>query len=597
MIITILALMVFSMQAQIAEWKYQNNRDKFWTIDFDYLQNQLETSNHTRLQAFDENGKRVTNNGSITFPVSWNLSQLDFTQKNVAQTLTGTVIVPEGINYSEAPTIEVWFMQYVPKAGQEPWIVTPIELPEKPLTVIYQEKFLSAQEWIIEGEAGFRVIHLPHTRPVWFKQSSTIAEGVEVIVDNTQRVIQIDTDPFEGKKELCRLKISGTSPWGEPKFSYIYPYNSTGRGFTVDVYEIKENDVPILFVNKGKVQTFPLDVWEQAKEDYINNNYEWLEKTQILPPLQIVYDEPLPDDALVSIQPRLMKVPLGREWNDVEYPNPDPDSPYPTLVKPGVKRSFEGLASRVLFVMKNGEQVENIMAATPGNYNPNEPGIYQPEISVSIPDVPNPLGLIHKVWIIVQNEDGTDPPGVDEFYNVKWFETMQLTVPIHYPETLLKGHFHGINYPSFAGFAQRGHFVTDYSRNAHKISWENAEFPTNEAGILEIEGQWEPRYNFVEPDILANPPKVYLHVVDPDAQLPIIVEGDPPVVVPEEPTSILININSASLEELQEITGVGPVLAKRIYDARPFTGAKDLTRVRGIGAKTALDIGEQVTFK
>lgn len=65
----------------------------------------------------------------------------------------------------------------------------------------------------------------------------------------------------------------------------------------------------------------------------------------------------------------------------------------------------------------------------------------------------------------------------------------------------------------------------------------------------------------------------------------------------EAPSSNLININTASIEELQKISGVGAVLAKRIFDARPFKNAKDLQRVSGIGAKTAEDIGKQVKFE
>ncbi len=46
-----------------------------------------------------------------------------------------------------------------------------------------------------------------------------------------------------------------------------------------------------------------------------------------------------------------------------------------------------------------------------------------------------------------------------------------------------------------------------------------------------------------------------------------------------------LEVNSASMEALQSIPGVGKVLAERIIEARPFQSANDLRQVRGIGAK------------
>ena len=44
-------------------------------------------------------------------------------------------------------------------------------------------------------------------------------------------------------------------------------------------------------------------------------------------------------------------------------------------------------------------------------------------------------------------------------------------------------------------------------------------------------------------------------------------------------------MNTASLGELQRLPGIGPVTARKIVAARPFTSPGDLDRVSGIGPK------------
>lgn len=55
----------------------------------------------------------------------------------------------------------------------------------------------------------------------------------------------------------------------------------------------------------------------------------------------------------------------------------------------------------------------------------------------------------------------------------------------------------------------------------------------------------------------------------------------------------LIDINSASSKELERIIGIGPVLAQRIIEARPFSSLDDLIKIEGIGEVTLKKIKDQ----
>ena len=61
-----------------------------------------------------------------------------------------------------------------------------------------------------------------------------------------------------------------------------------------------------------------------------------------------------------------------------------------------------------------------------------------------------------------------------------------------------------------------------------------------------------------------------------------------------------VNVNRAQIKELEQITGVGPVLASRIVASRqrlgPFRGPEDLLRVPGIGPAVLQRIRARVRF-
>jgi len=77
--------------------------------------------------------------------------------------------------------------------------------------------------------------------------------------------------------------------------------------------------------------------------------------------------------------------------------------------------------------------------------------------------------------------------------------------------------------------------------------------------------------------------------------------GAPAALAADKDADGRIDINSADVEELTDLPGIGPAYAQRIVEYRkeygPFKTIEDLLNVRGIGDRTFEKIRDRITVK
>ena len=69
------------------------------------------------------------------------------------------------------------------------------------------------------------------------------------------------------------------------------------------------------------------------------------------------------------------------------------------------------------------------------------------------------------------------------------------------------------------------------------------------------------------------------------------------VIFRGDPSKQPVDVNTATIEQLSTLPGVGPEIAKKIVKGRPYAKAEDLLKVPGIGEKTLEKMRPRLKFE